>query len=263
MLGLQCDDENFKSYGDEGKTLAALIDPETIPGSEPFPESAFQPVVVQKCDLVGKKKMKGNPSRDCEYNRCVKNARTKLRKRNNNDTLTCVDRWHKDLGQSDSNDMRPWKDAMAERWKLKEFTVEHAAEFDAICNAAELAKDTMEFDPHTAKGRSSGKCTVIIIKSCHQMSSREQELSKTSAENLEVSLQVREYFAVEHPWIIRRIRTSVPSSVPERSSFIKLPRRIVMPQTLEEHPVHVIGRIKPLTEKGKIKEKMEFCKIKD
>ena len=47
MLGLQCDDENFKSYGDEGKALAASIDPETIPGSEPFPESAFQPVVVQ------------------------------------------------------------------------------------------------------------------------------------------------------------------------------------------------------------------------
>ena len=41
MLGLQCDDENFKSYGDDGKTLAASIDPETIPGSEPFPESAL------------------------------------------------------------------------------------------------------------------------------------------------------------------------------------------------------------------------------
>ena len=38
MLGLQCDDENFKSYGDEGKALATSIDPETIPGSEPFPD---------------------------------------------------------------------------------------------------------------------------------------------------------------------------------------------------------------------------------
>ena len=39
---------------------------------------------------------------------------------------------------------------MAERWKLKQFTEENVAEFDAICDATELAKEAMEFDPHTA-----------------------------------------------------------------------------------------------------------------
>ena len=130
--------------------MAASIDPKTIPGSEPFLESAFQPIVIQKRDLLCRNKIKGNPSKDAEYNKCAKNARIKWRKRNNDDTLTCVDRWRRDLGQSDSNDMRPWKDAMAERWKLKQFTEEDAAEFDAICDAAELAKVTMEFDQHTA-----------------------------------------------------------------------------------------------------------------
>ena len=39
---------------------------------------------------------------------------------------------------------------MAERWKLTQFTEEDAAEFDAICDAAELAKAAGEDDPHKA-----------------------------------------------------------------------------------------------------------------
>ena len=33
MVGLPCEDQNFRSYGDVGKELAAPLDPNTLPGS--------------------------------------------------------------------------------------------------------------------------------------------------------------------------------------------------------------------------------------
>ena len=74
---------------------------------------------------------------DAKWNKCAKSARTKWRKRNNDDTLTCVDRFHRDLGDSELNDRRPWKDAMAEQWELKEFTLQDAEDFDRICEEAD------------------------------------------------------------------------------------------------------------------------------
>ena len=148
MVGLTCEDQVTRSYGEVGKTLAASLNPDTLPGAEPFPENVFQPIVMQKRDLEGRNKIKGNPSMDARWNKCAKSARIKWRKRNNDDTLTCVDRFNRDLGDSELNDRRPWKDAMAEHWKLKEFTLEDAMDFDKICDEAELAKDAGEDDPY-------------------------------------------------------------------------------------------------------------------
>ena len=83
-----------------------------------------------------------------KYNMCAKNARRKWRSRNNDDTLTCVHRFNNDLGNSEHNDRRPWKEAMAEQWGLKEFIEQDATEFDDICNEADAAKEAAEDDPY-------------------------------------------------------------------------------------------------------------------
>ena len=83
LVGLKCEDEVTRSYGEEGKTLALTLDPSRIPGAQPFPEDALQPVVTYKADLPGRNKVKGNPTMDARWNKCAKNARTKWRNRNN------------------------------------------------------------------------------------------------------------------------------------------------------------------------------------
>ena len=107
LVTLTCEDEVTRSYGEEGKALALTSDPSRIPGAQPFPEDALQPVVTYKADLPGRNKVKGNPTMDARWNKCAKNARTKWRNRNNDQTLTCVHRFYNDLGDSARNDKRP------------------------------------------------------------------------------------------------------------------------------------------------------------
>ena len=83
---------------------------------------------------------------DAKWNKCAKSARTKWRKRMKDDTLTCVDRFHRDLGDSELNDRRPWKGAMAEQWELKEFTLQDAEDFDRICEEADAVNEAGEED---------------------------------------------------------------------------------------------------------------------
>ena len=126
--------------------LAMTIDPDTIPGAESYPEEVLRSVVVQKRDLEGRNKIKGNATFDAKWN--AKNARRKWRLRMKDDTVNCVHRFHNDLGNSERNDRRPWKEAMAEQWGLKEFTEQDAMEFDDICNEADAVKDAAEDDPY-------------------------------------------------------------------------------------------------------------------
>ena len=148
LVGLICEDEVTRSYGDEGRRLAVTIDPDTIPGAESYPEEVVRPVVVQKRDLEGRNNIKGNATIDAKWNMCAKNARRKWRLRMKDDTVNCVHRFHNDLGNSERNDRRPWKEAMAKQWGLKEFIEQDAMEFDDICNEADAVKDAAEDDPY-------------------------------------------------------------------------------------------------------------------
>ena len=96
---------------------------------------------------------------DAKWNKCAKGARTKWRKRNNDNTLTCVDRFHRDLADSELNDRRPWKEARAEQWELKEFTVQDAEDFDRICEEADAVKDAGLEDPYR---QSRGKLRKVF-----------------------------------------------------------------------------------------------------
>lgn len=267
MVGLTCEDEVTRSYGEEGKTLAASINPETIPGAEPFPENIFQPIVMHKRDLERRNKITGNSTMDAKWNKCAKSARIKWRKRNNDDTLTFVDRFHRDLGDSELNDRRPWKDAMAEQWKLKEFTLQHAMEFDEICDEAELAKEAAEDDPF----KQSRKKISQVFGDHHVI------LASDAFKGTGVQTNKCGEFGkiVAQQRVLRgKSASDNPQTPPfakfldqERSSRTKL--QIAMfkkHQILVEHPVPMIERVKPLNPKEKdrkIKGKQSNHKIKD
>ena len=147
-VGLVCEEEVTRSYGEEGITLALTIDPARIPGAQSFPEDALQPVMMYKADLKGRNKVKGNPTVDARWNKCAKNARTKWRARNNEQTFTCVDRFYRDLGDSTRNDKRLWKEAAREQFEMEEFTLQDAEDFDRICEEADAVKAEGLDDPY-------------------------------------------------------------------------------------------------------------------
>ena len=105
MIGLECDHAADASYGDEGAALAHTLDPQSLPGAESYPELVLNPTVFFKGSFANKNKLKGRPTPDAKYNSHAKNARTEYRKRMNDETLTCVHRWHNDLGGTKLN---PW-----------------------------------------------------------------------------------------------------------------------------------------------------------
>ena len=71
---------------------------------------------------------------------------------------------------------------MAERWKLTEFTLDDAEEFDKICDDAELAKEAGEDDPYKVSKKQLkqvfGDHYVILTNL------KEQAFSKINAENM-------------------------------------------------------------------------------
>ena len=129
--------------------------------------------------------MKGNPTWDAKWNKCAKNARTKRRARHNDPTLTCVHRFHKDLGGTKFNPKGPWKDAIKRQFKLAEFTLEMAEQFDEICDEADAVKAEGLKIRSGSHEVSCIKPTHIITLCWHQMSSKELACKLQTAMNME------------------------------------------------------------------------------